>query len=179
MAKIAKPPVPYKAYRHFAIITVVVTGLLALFASGENREVVADRIEQQEREAHLRAVSAERTGRPRIGRRDATGQGRFDGGDRQEFGRPMDDLSAGNSSTMENFTSPGAARRGQTTQIPGYSQAYLDSLSEEEYRRLLQNLRAAGMLSPEERAQTLANLEAGSRQRSGAATPSDGTGMVN
>lgn len=172
MAKIAKPQVPHKVYRHFAVITVAVTALLALFASGENRHAVAEQIEQREREAELQRISAERTRPPQLARRENTSQSRFDGGDMEEFGRPMQNMGSSGGSSSIN-PSGGATRTGESTVIPGYSRAYLDSLTEEQYRQLLNNAREAGLLSADEREQALANLAKGSQRRSGAATPSE------
>lgn len=43
-------PIDGKMYRHFAIATVMITGCLAMFASGENREALASTIEAQQRQ---------------------------------------------------------------------------------------------------------------------------------
>ncbi|MCB2076592.1 MAG: hypothetical protein KDE55_02725, partial [Novosphingobium sp.] len=46
MSRIAKSPTfDPKVYRHFAIITVIATGCLALFADGENKEYVREQTE--------------------------------------------------------------------------------------------------------------------------------------
>jgi hypothetical protein len=49
-------PINAKMYRHFAIATVMITGCLALFASGENREALAETIEAQQRQTQIRQV---------------------------------------------------------------------------------------------------------------------------
>jgi hypothetical protein len=176
MARIAKPAIPLAAYRRFAIITVGVTALLALFASGNSREAIADELAQQQREAELQRISAERTSKPVIGRRDPDQQARYSDSDTTDFGAPMMSVagSGGSSSTLESFTTGGgAARRGTQVVIPGYSQTYLNSLSEDEYQRLLRNVRAAGLLDQAERRRTLDNLENMSRSRAGQATGID------
>ena len=37
MAKISKPPVPVKLYKHFAAVTIVLTGAIAMFADEDQR----------------------------------------------------------------------------------------------------------------------------------------------
>ena len=177
MAKIAKPPIPQKMYRHFAMVAVTMAVMIAMFASGENRQAISEEIEQRQRQAELEQTSAQRARGPIVSRRDANSQGRFAGGDKEDFGTPMVNLSTNSSSAMPNVTSGGATRRGQVMPIPGYSKAYLDSLTEEEYRRLVANLRANGMLDAQQREDTLNNLAAQSAQRSGPATGEDG--LVN
>ena len=46
-------PVNAKMYRHFAIATVLITGCLAMFASGENREALADTIKSQQQQSQM------------------------------------------------------------------------------------------------------------------------------
>jgi hypothetical protein len=52
-------PVDAKMYRHFAIATVMITGCLAVFASGENREALADTIESQQRQVEVQQAQAQ------------------------------------------------------------------------------------------------------------------------
>ena len=47
-------PVSAKMYRHFAVITVGITGCLALFADGEQQEAIRDQIAQQQEAKELR-----------------------------------------------------------------------------------------------------------------------------
>lgn len=48
MARIVQTlPVSAKAYRHFAVLTLIITAALAFFADGENREQVESTIKQQ------------------------------------------------------------------------------------------------------------------------------------
>jgi hypothetical protein len=47
MAKISTPAVSTRAYRHFAVATLVVTLLVGIFASGENRQAVAEEFQNQ------------------------------------------------------------------------------------------------------------------------------------
>jgi hypothetical protein len=41
VTRASTPPVPAKLYRHFAVVTLVITVGMAMFADGENREAVA------------------------------------------------------------------------------------------------------------------------------------------
>ncbi len=43
-------PVNAKMYRHFAIATVMITATLAMFASGENREALQDRLDAKQQQ---------------------------------------------------------------------------------------------------------------------------------
>jgi len=171
MARTAQPTVPHRAYRHFAIVTLVLAALLALFISGENQQAAADEVEQQERQAQQQQTVAQHPQTPQLTRRERSNENRFGGGDLHQFGAPMEKPIDRGRNTVPNYD--GATRTGDTTVVPGYSRAYLDSLTEQQYRQLLANLQQAGMLSPEERERNLANLSADSRQRSGAATPSE------
>lgn len=49
-----------KVYRHFAVLTVTVTALIAIFADGERREEIADHIEAKEAKAEARRIEAEK-----------------------------------------------------------------------------------------------------------------------
>ena len=53
-------PINGKMYRHFAIATVLITGCLAMFASGENREALSDAIESQQQKAEVQQVAAKK-----------------------------------------------------------------------------------------------------------------------
>jgi hypothetical protein len=57
--------------------------------------------------------------------------------------------------------------------VPGYSDEYLASLSEEERQLLLQGLQENGMLSPEIRGDRSAAIIAASSRRSGATTQAE------
>lgn len=54
-------PVNAKMYRHFAIATVLITGCLAMFASGENREALADTIESQQQKVEVQQAQKKLT----------------------------------------------------------------------------------------------------------------------
>jgi len=54
MAKISTPAISLKTYRHFAVVTVAATLLLAIFSTGENRQAVAKQIAAQQAAAKQR-----------------------------------------------------------------------------------------------------------------------------
>lgn len=54
MAKISTPALTPRMYRHFAVVTLVGTLLLAIFSSGENRQAISDRIEAEQAAAKAR-----------------------------------------------------------------------------------------------------------------------------
>lgn len=174
MAKVARPPIPYKMYRHFAVVTVLITAAVAMLADGHNRGAVTRTIEERERETELQRISAEKTRPPQLIRSDDHVVGSFDESAESlsRFGKPTVRLATGHN---DSAVLPGATREigGARIAIPGYSQGYIDSLSEEEYRALVEQLRAEGMLSPDERRQRVASLERASRQRSGASGLAD------
>lgn len=51
-------PIPPKIYRHFAVITMLITGCIAIFADTENRETISNEIDQQQQQAALRSADA-------------------------------------------------------------------------------------------------------------------------
>lgn len=53
-------PVNARMYRHFAAITLAVTGLVALFADGESRESIRNEVEARETRRALREEQAEK-----------------------------------------------------------------------------------------------------------------------
>jgi len=66
MPKKSTPAVSSKAYRHFAAATLVVTLLVGLFASGENRQAVAQAIENQREAAEAAQFKDEKYGKPKL-----------------------------------------------------------------------------------------------------------------
>ncbi len=52
-------PVNAKMYRHFAIATVMITGTLALFADGENRQALEEQIEARQQTVALQQAEQE------------------------------------------------------------------------------------------------------------------------
>jgi hypothetical protein len=67
-------------YRHFAVVTVAITLLIALFADGENREAIGNELKAQQQQTEMRRAEAEKFGPKKLGgekipRRDGGGWG--------------------------------------------------------------------------------------------------------
>jgi hypothetical protein len=164
MRRAATPAIPPKMYRHFALVTVLLTAVVAMFASGENRKAVTTHIEQQTEENELRRESYARFGAPKIGGSPAPTVGSF-ADDVGEFGRPMDNPSGGLSSSV--------MARQERAEAAGYSPEYLASLSPAERELLLSGLEENGLLTEQARADRGAALAAASSRRSGTPTSGD------
>jgi hypothetical protein len=63
---IASIPVPPKMYRHFAVITLLITACIAIFADGERREAMADEFAEQQQRQALREADATQNGPKKI-----------------------------------------------------------------------------------------------------------------
>jgi hypothetical protein len=151
-------------YRHFAVVTLVLTLGLAMFADGENRQarevpVPASRPHSAPPAKFAAPTVHELDSQARAFARDMSGD--FDNG----FGKPMQRMASRfGSSVVPDLTG---------VSVPGYSQEYLASLSEEEQQLLLQGLQDNGMLSPEIRREQNAAIIAASSRRSGEAAQAD------
>lgn len=168
MAKIKKPPVPTKMYRHFAVVTVLLTASLAVFADGENEEYYAQQTAAQQPQQSTESetpperkdIGAPAYGEAQLTRRDGAASGGFSNG-------PEFDSSYGRAS------GPGGSRfssqlvPADNSENAGFTAAHLDKLSEQELTRLLEALREDGIESESERRNAVAVMEAASRRRSG------------
>lgn len=163
MAQLSKPPIPLKMYKHFAVATVSLTAGIAMFADSGNRGAVADHIEQREEQARLQQASAQITSPPEITRRDEGVSGSF-GEETGISGAPAVAPQVNNS---WGSTSPAGRREN----VPGYNQAFIDGLSEVEYRAFLQALPPEMRSDSPERAAQRAAIEAASARRSGRRGP--------
>jgi hypothetical protein len=148
-------------YRHFAVITLLLTTALAMFADGENREAQAAHTTRPAAEPAAPAVIATA---PRTTAPQSAGSWGFDADGESGFGQPMERLISGASSIIPDLDEVVA---------PGYSPEYLASLSEEERRLLLQGLQDNGMLDADIQSDRAAALSAASRRRSGRASGDD------
>ncbi|GAA0277966.1 hypothetical protein GCM10009127_18580 [Alteraurantiacibacter aestuarii] len=161
----------------------MLTAALAMFANGENKELEDQEVQttqpaaqpaQPSREtAPASAPAAPDSGQPAYGearlRTRTIVNGTFDDSRYQEF-----DSTYGKPTGMRSGTGTNSAYDpyAQTASY-GYSKAYLDSLSPEERELLMEQMRAASDVSPEERERQAASLTAASRRRSGTATTYD------
>jgi hypothetical protein len=169
MAKPLTPAIPAKVYRHFAVVTLLLTLTVAFFADGENREAAAAQLAEKRQETKLRKESYARFGAPKLGAQQPATVGRFsedDGGPDLAFGAPTagSPMVAGHSGVMGSDDPLIRA---------GYPRAYVERLSPEERRKLLESLQASGMLNDETRQARAAALAAASARRSGAPVSAD------
>lgn len=171
MAKIRTQAVNPKVYRHFAVVTVGATLLLAIFASGENREAIAAAAEaHQEELARERAASRPAYGEAQMVQNQRQPAHFSDFGDTGgSFGAPMDQVGV---QDIRIEVVPQGRGTGET--VPqsyaqyGISEAELASMTPAQRAALLARIRAGGMSSdPEEREQQIADLIASSSSRSG------------
>lgn len=148
-------------YRHFALVTVLLTACLALFAEGENREALTARTEE-------RKPSAE-AGQPRVAKLRTSGADQNASASRfsdewevfdTAFGRPPQDPFARRNSSAISLA--------ELAEAAGYTPEYLAKLTPAERELLMQGLAESGVLSPAERKRRSAQLAAASARRSGA-----------
>ena len=160
MARLQTPAIPAKMYRHFAVVTLLLTASVAFFADGENREAVAAQVAEKKQETKVRRESYARFGAPKLGGQQAATVGRFsedDGGADLAFGTP----TAGPSLVGNRGTDAGSD---DPLVRAGYPRAYLEGLSPEERHKLLESLLA----TEGERRSQAAALAAASARRAGA-----------
>ncbi len=55
-------PINMKVYRHFAVLTVVITLSLAMFANGENRKMIENKIQKQQMHDKMAQMQVEELG---------------------------------------------------------------------------------------------------------------------
>jgi hypothetical protein len=161
MAKISKPPVPEKMYKHFAAVTVVLTAAIAMFADDNRRAAT----EQSYERATTSTSSTRNTpayGEARLVRAEARVQGSFGGEGDDGFGQPMMETGGDNRSSI--------ARRAVNTSrqsLPNMTPEEVAALSQQEYERLLALYAAAGVIEDYDRSAQISEVEAASARRSG------------
>jgi len=176
MAKISTPGLTPKMFRHFAVVTIAATLLLAVFSSGENREAIAAQVAAQ-KEAEMARIKRSKPAYGEAKLKQEARPGKFesfgDGGG--SFGQPMDQFGSQvqNVGGLDLEETPTAARiGGQYTPASyaqfGLSEKELAALSPAERAKLLARLRAGGLPSdPAERQKMIDALIAASAARSG------------
>ena len=148
-------------YRHFAVLTLVLTVAVGFFADGENREAAAAQVAEKKQENAVRRESYARFGAPKLGAQQPAAVGRFsedDGAPDLAFGTPTAGVPIVN-------VASGVMASDDPLVRAGYPRAYLDKLSPEERLKLLESLQAS-------RSQAL-SLAAASARRSGARVGGD------
>lgn len=153
-------------YKHFAAATLTLTAGIAMFADDGHRGTAAGQIAAYGSSHELApapsAAAAQASATPVLVRRDTATPGSFGEETRASLG------TGGGGRAVR---SPAASHR---IAVPGFDQAFIDGLSEEEYRALLETLPSQAdqaHLSPAERAAQRAAVEAASARRAGASGP--------
>lgn len=167
MVQISKPAIPITMYRHFAVVTVALTAILALFAQGDHAEMA-------DRQAANNPPTAQ-SSRPVASTTPAYGQpvltydtslGGSQGFDESASG-PAEITRANTGSNSLYVNSSNQLATG--SENAGLTRAYLDTLSDEELAQLADEMQRMGMSDPSKRAQAVQVMEAASRRRSGRA----------
>lgn len=162
MARISKPPVPVKMYKHFAVVTVGLTATIALFADGENREAAASHIEGRQEQARVQAASQQITGAPRLVRADQQSVGAFGSEASGDFGQPMTETA-----TSAEFSNASRSTNRSRQPLPNMTPEEVSALSQEEYDRLRRLYAAAGAIEDIDRSAQMSEVEAASARRMG------------
>lgn len=144
-----KQPASTQIYRHFAVVTVMLTGLLVLFADGENAKAVAQRVEQQKQ--HKQQAQAEE-------KQAVPTPPQQPGGVWGNSGGSSAAVSAGHI-----FARSGALASDRALSAAGYGTDYLSRLARDD-RAHLAEAASANLNGVEARKSA---LEAASRMRSG------------
>src|SRR5690606_37238132 len=130
MRRTVTPAIPPKMYRHFALVTVLLTAAMAMFANGENRKAATAHVESKVEESDQPEESGSVFGTRNCGD-PAPVVGSF-GDDGIPFGRPMDIPLGGLSSSV--------VAKMEGAETAGYSPEYLASFIREERDLLLKGL---------------------------------------
>jgi hypothetical protein len=164
MVQISMPPIPMKMYRHFAVVTLLLTGTLAMLAEGHHRNLAEPATPESAVVSTPTPTNTPAYGQAQIANR-ASGSGNF-GEEARPGGSYGRGTGSGGVGGNYGFLRPSDAPAANSENA-GFTAAYLDSLTEEELDALLQGLRDAGIESEADMRQAKAVLEAGSRRRSG------------
>ncbi len=129
-------------YRHFAAITLAVSGLIALFADGEAQEAVA----RSQQNAELKRAERAKQGAPKlVDKRSEKSKGFARSGFHDQFDAPMDESGSGDSgfipAGMTVSQSPVIVEVDQAAlarMSPAQRAAYLKMLEEEKRKRMAQ-----------------------------------------
>lgn len=145
-----------RMYRHFAVVTVAVTGLLAVFAEGENAEAIAQRGQAELLQDQAAPAGSEKEQPPKPDAQTAPGS----------WGS-----ETGSSSATTSFGTGSAVSPSEWPRLAhgGHSPDYLSALGEEERLALEAAVAESTGGSPSEYRAMTGRLEAASRVRSGSA----------
>ncbi len=164
-----------KMYRHFAAVTVGITGMLALFADGESREAVAAQIAKQGEAAAERREDMRKAGNSTFTRPlkspGSYSEGSFDYSDTGgggSYGAPMDGASGEGASAGFVPDEFGTKKRSAPASYAkfGLTQEQWEALSEEERKRIREaalNRKSASQLQREAEALKIASRNRANR----------------
>ena len=174
MANLATAPlVNTKHYRHFATVTIAITLCVALFANGEARQVVGERVNTERQAEKLRGANTAKFGAKQIGdRRTGIGTRSGFGTDYDpSYGAASNDGGSRASASSRGYADATDVATGGPAQAgtpPVLSPDEVAQLTAEEQSAYVKRLRTRGAPQREEEVHDLAAIEAGSRARSGA-----------
>lgn len=171
MPRLAKSPVPAHLYRHFAIVTIGLTLVLALFTDGENRQAIAQEIESREEQAAFARASAQKFGKPKLLQAPPPSIGSF--GEDVAMGAATTPSRSGAIGRLTPSTPPGTAANIAAARSVGYPEQQLATMGQSEREQLVKGLRSAGVLDQEERRRRAAALFTQSAARSGVESASE------
>lgn len=167
MARVTQPKIQMKIYRHFAVVTIVLTLGIAVFADGESREAI-----QAEGPSQPATVAKPKPA-PTLVRSRSSGGFASDAEVSGSFGADVamgsatdGDSERGSSSGIIPDELPDDATTA-TALAAGYPPHVLAEMSAAEREQLVKSLREAGIQDSADREARTASLLASSRQRSG------------
>lgn len=160
MARALFSGIPLKMYRHFAVVTILLTVVLAFVAQGENKKLASSTSASGtsssgpwQKESAAAPVTPVKQAAPTSQSESSNG---WDDSE-TDFGAPM--MSAGN-----GF---GSFMPDNVVAANGLSEEYLATLSPDERARLQSSLAEVGIESPEDMERRNAEMLAASQRRSG------------
>lgn len=162
MAKISKPPVPAKLYKHFAAATLVMTAAIAMFAD-EGQRASAEQISHEPSAPLEKSRDVPAYGVGRLLRAEPAVKGSF-GDEGGAFGAPM--MTPGG----EVGGRSSIARRAVSTDrqpLPNMTPEEVAALPQDEYERLRALYVAAGAIEDVDRSAQISEVEAASARRMG------------
>ncbi|MDE1466860.1 hypothetical protein [Aurantiacibacter sp. D1-12] len=163
MAKLSKPPIPLKLYKHFAMATLALTATIAMFADSDQREARAEQagIEEEPVTVAEAADKVEAQAPRLIGAEEVRTRGSFGDEGGGSYGAPT--VSSWGTGGSADYARAEPAGR---ISVRGYDQAWIDAMSETEYRAFLEAL-PPEMRNGESDADRARNFQRATESRSG------------
>ncbi|APE28596.1 hypothetical protein [Aurantiacibacter gangjinensis] len=163
MAKISKPPVPLKMYKHFAAATITLTLAIALFTDDKRNGAAANQVTAERPDApQTQRAAVIQTSGLTLARRENGVVGSFGSDEGGDYGAPME--TNGSSFSSAALRRPSRANR---QALPNMSPEEIAALSDEEYERLRRLYAEAGAIEDVDRSAQMSAAEHASAQRMG------------